>query len=69
MRTKSPILEILLIILPLMGAGLLIKIQLDAHKPPEEMLSIFCMFFPATISYWRIKSKVKESNHPNPENQ
>ncbi len=67
MKNKSIILEILLIILPLAGAGLIVKIQLETNKPTESMLSLFCMFFPAAISYWRIKSKIKESNHPNPE--
>jgi prolipoprotein diacylglyceryltransferase len=67
MKTKSLILESLLIILPLIGAVVLAKIGLDTNKPPESIMTVCFMFLPAAISYWVIKNKIQSSNHSNPE--
>ena len=67
MKTKSIILETFIIILPLMGAGLLVRHQLNISKPIENMYPSIFMFSLSAITYWRTKSRIKESNHPNPE--
>jgi hypothetical protein len=46
----------------------MIKYQLETHKSLESILLFFCAFFlPSSLSYWRLKSKIKESNQSNPE--
>jgi prolipoprotein diacylglyceryltransferase len=67
MKTKSLILEILLIVVPIFGGCLIIQYQLNVGKTLENVSSSLCMFLPASISYWVMKNKIYNSNHPNPE--
>jgi prolipoprotein diacylglyceryltransferase len=68
MKTKSLILEILIILISLGMSAYVIKHQMDIHKPIEDILiKTFIVGFPTPVFYWVMKSKIQSSNHPNPE--
>jgi hypothetical protein len=67
MKTKSLILEILIVLISLGISAYLIKHQMDIHKPVEDiLLKTFIAAWMAPVLYWRMKSKILSSNHPNP---
>jgi hypothetical protein len=68
MKTKSLILEILIVLISLGMSAYVIKHQMDIYKLIEDILiKTFMVGFPTPIFYWIMKSKILSSNHQNPE--
>ena len=68
MKVKSVILEILIILASLIMTAYVIKVQIDLHKPIEDIVikSIIALISVPAL-YWRMKVKVQSSNLINPE--